>query len=200
MKPFCRLWGLALVFLSVLPSFGQNTEVLQYRLSSGDQVQIVVYGEADLGVSQRIDDTGKIVMPLLGEVMLNGLTVREAESMIEGRFKSEDYLVKPEVTVQVTGSAARQFLIFGEVRAEGMKQFPPNKSRISIIEAIALAGNFTDFAKSNAVEIKRYDENGQETKITVDVRQYIRANQSGGQATPVDVLPGDIIFVPQKFM
>jgi len=196
MKSFCRIWGLIGTLFLSLSLFGQESGGQSYRLSSGDQVAISVFGEGDLGIAQRIDEMGKVVMPLLGEVMLDGLTVREAETMIEKRFKDEDFLVKPEVTVQVTGSKVRNFYVFGEVRSSGVKQFPPNRSSISIIEAIAMAGDFTQFAKSNAVQVTRRLENGKEIVFKIDVRRL----QQGGTTEDgemVDILPGDMITVPE---
>jgi protein involved in polysaccharide export with SLBB domain len=193
-----RLWGIALVFAFAVSVFGQTAGGQLYRLSSGDQVTVSVFGEPDLAVSQRIDDSGKIVMPLLGEVQLAGLTVREAETLIKERFVNEDFLVKPEITIQITGSRSREFYIFGEVRGPGMKQFPPNRSALSIVEAISMAGDFTEFARSTAVQITRRDESGKETVLSVDVRRLISRTQSNSNIEMVDVLPGDVVFVPQS--
>lgn len=198
MNAYQRIWGFILIVSMSMALFGQNDVTSEYRLSSGDQVTVTVFGEEDLAVGQRIDDLGKIMMPLLGEVVLNGFTVREAEDHIEARFRDEDFLVKPEVTVQVTGSRSRTFYVFGEVRSAGMKQFPSNKSRISVIEAISLAGDLTEFAKSTDVLITRRTESGEELNFKVDVRSLIRGNSGELNRDAVEILPGDVIFVPER--
>lgn len=170
----------------------------QYRLSSGDTVSVTVFGEPDLALSQRIDGQGKIVMPLLGEVILDGHTIREAEVMLANRYIEEEFLKKPEVTVQITGFKARTFYIFGQVRSPGTKGFPPDRSRISLIEAISMAGDFTDFAKTSGVQIKRRQSDGEQIVIEVDARSLIAGNISREASEDILILPDDLIFVPER--
>lgn len=200
MKAQRRIWGVLLFLITGIPLLAQSSEGMEYRMSSGDQISISVFGEADLGISQRLDDSGKVMMPLLGEVVLTGLTVREAEDFIEKRYIEEDFLVKPEVTVQVTSSRSRVFHVFGEVNSTGMKQFPPNRPRLSVIEAISMAGGLTQFAKSTDVRITRRDEDGKETIIKVNVRDIINGNDRNGSQPSIEILPGDIIVVPERIL
>ena len=198
MKTLRRVRNFFLFLLVAVPLLAQTGEGQEYRLSGGDQVAISVFGEADLAISQRIDESGKIVMPLLGEVVLTGMSVREAEEYIERRFIDEDFLVKPEVTVQLTGSRSRVFHIFGEVNSTGMKQFPPNRSTLSVIQAISLAGGLTQFAKSTEVRITRRDEDGKETIYKVNFRDII--NGRNRDEPEIEILPGDIIVVPERIL
>lgn len=170
----------------------------QYRLSSGDTISVTVFGEPDLALSQRIDGQGKIVMPLLGEVVLHGHTIREAEVMLEERYIGEEFLKKPEVTVQIVGFKARTFYIFGQVRSPGTKAFPPDRSRLSLIEAISMAGDFTDFARTSAVQIKRRKESGEQIVIDVDARSLIAGDVSRSLSEDILILPDDLVFVPER--
>lgn len=180
-----------------LPSPIPDVPEGQYRLSSGDQVSISVFGEPDLAISQRIDAGGKIVMPLLGEVILTGKTVREAEQIVETRFRDEEFLVKPQVTVQIVGYRSRQFYVFGEVRSPGMKAFPPDKSRISVVEAISLAGDFTPYARTTDVQVTRRTEDGSETKFTINVRDIIQGNEPDNRKA-IEIHPGDVVLVRES--
>lgn len=201
MKAYSFSWGRPLLLVLSLCALAtglaaQSTPEAQYPLSSGDQVAISIFGEPDLAVSQRIDASGNIVMPLLGEVALTGLTVREAEALIESRFRDEEFLVKPEVTVQIAGYRSRHFFVFGEVRSPGMKAFPPDQSIISIVEAISLAGDFTPYARTSDVQVTRKVEDGSETKFTIDVKKIIQGESSGQD--PVEIRPGDVVLVRES--
>lgn len=175
-----------------------NNPNAQYHLSSGDTVSVSVFGEPDLALSQRIDGQGKIVMPLLGEVVLDGLTLREAEVMLEKRYIDEEFLNKPEVTVQIISYKTRTFTIFGQVRGPGTKEFPPDRASISLIQAISMAGDFTDFARTSAVLIKRRHSDGRQISFEVDARSLITGEASQTGAEDVMVLPDDQIFVPER--
>ena len=82
-------------------------------------VEVSVYGEPNLSVSQRLDGQGRISIPLLGDIQLAGMNVRKAESFLESRFIEEEYLKNPQVTVRVTGYSVRQFFIFRPARGRG---------------------------------------------------------------------------------
>ena len=193
------------IFLAGFTAFAQTNPELpevgeQYRLSSGDTVSVSVFGEPELALSQRIDGQGKIVMPLLGEVILDGFTQREAEVMLEQRLIDEEFLKKPQVTIQVVGFKARTFYIFGQVRSPGTKAFPADRSKITLIEAISMAGDFNDFAKTSAVQIKRRNLQGTQIVIEVDARSLIAGSvsRSGAQSDDMMILPDDLIFVPER--
>lgn len=117
-----------------------------YRLGPGDQIIITVFGEDDLSMNFRLNDTGKLNYPFLGELTVKGLTVTELEQLITSGLKGP-YLVDPDVTVSI--GEYRPFFVHGEVRRPGSFTFQPG---LTLEQAIAMAGGFTDRANRKKIE------------------------------------------------
>ncbi|MCC5888480.1 MAG: polysaccharide export protein [Gammaproteobacteria bacterium] len=149
-----------------------------YRLGTGDRIEIRVFGEPDLSIETRIGDDGIIVYPFLGELNLSGMTVRELESRIVNGLRP-DYLVNPTVTVSLV--EYRNFFIYGAVRSPGGFPFQPG---LSVRQAVAVAGGFTERASRNRIVVVRDgDASGNEQSISLDQT----------------VQPGDTITVRESF-
>lgn len=171
------------LFLAVigLMAAGANAfaeEPVEYRVGSGDNLRVTVFGEEDLSGEFSVDGSGFFSLPLIGEVRAGGLTVREVEQTIVKRLKP-DYLKNPSVSVAVLNY--RPFYIIGEVQKPGSYAYV---SGMKVVNAIALAGGYTYRARENKVLITR--AGGAE-------RKKQRANHDTA------VLPGDVIEVPERF-
>lgn len=159
-----------------------TANISEYRLNTGDQIKVTVFGENDLSGTYQIDGIGRVAMPLVGDVMVRDKTVGEAEMAITQTY-SRDYLKDPNITVQVT--KYRPFYILGEVKQPG--SYPYVDSMV-VLNAVALGGGFTYRADKRDVEIKRLvKENGLSKTLVFH----------GSINTPV--LPGDIIEVDERF-
>jgi polysaccharide export outer membrane protein len=171
---------ISLFLLAVLfPLAGIAAETLSdYRLGSGDRIQIQVFDEPDLSMEVRLSDAGTISYPFLGEVRVSGNTVSQLEAQIVGGLKG-DYLVDPKVNVAVI--EYRPFYINGEVEDPGGYPYQP---RLTLRKAIALAGGFTERASKSKINVL--------SEGAIDGRQ----RQIG-----MDVMlnPGDIVTVQQSF-
>jgi len=121
-----------------------------YRLGSGDKLRLTVYGEPDLGGEFVVDGSGKVSVPLIGEVQAQGLTVSEFREMVEARLK-DGYLLTPRATAEVTNY--RPYYILGEVGKAGEYAYVDG---LSVINAIARAEGFTYRAQQKRVFIKSY--------------------------------------------
>lgn len=150
----------------------------EYRLGSGDEVKVRVFGQDDLSGKFFINEVGVIALPLVGDLKLGGKTLREAESVVEDALKP-DYLVDPRVSIQVMNY--RPFYIIGEVKSPGSY---PYVNGITVTEAVALAGGYTYRAKEKQVIIIRAAD---------PERTEIAATDTTA------VLPGDVIKVPERF-
>jgi polysaccharide export outer membrane protein len=137
-----------------------------------------VFGEDDLSIEVRLDDTGMLNYPYLGSLRVVGLGVAELEQMIAEGLKGE-YLVDPDVTVSML--EYRPFYLSGEVNDPGGYPYQPG---LTLGRAIALGGGFTPRASK--------------TKITV-----VRADDPSLKARPIEltdpVKAGDVIVVPERF-
>jgi polysaccharide biosynthesis/export protein VpsN len=158
------------------PTAGAETG---YRLGSGDQVRITVFGEPDLTGQFAVDGSGVVAFPLIGEVKAAGRTARELEKGIAEKLR-DGYLKNPTVNVEVL--SFRPFFILGEVKAPGSY---PYKNGLNVMNAVALAGGYTYRAKSNVWVITR----------TGDSKYQAREITNGD----FQVLPGDTIVIPERF-
>jgi len=161
MKPIALLSAAA--FLAACqtvtsPSIGRVSNVSAdrpigaYELGSGDQLRITVFGQPDLTGQFEVDGTGAIAMPLIGEVPVAELTVRELEAAITARL-TDGYLRDPRVSAEVTNY--RPYYILGEVNRPGEY---PYTSGLTIQNAVAAAGGYTYRANQRIVHIKNLEE------------------------------------------
>jgi protein involved in polysaccharide export with SLBB domain len=149
-----------------------------YHLGSGDKIHIAVFGQPDLNGDYVVDGGGSVQLPLIGSVRAAGLTVAEFQKQVATKF-GDGYLVNPNVEVDVVNY--RPFYIIGEVKAPGQY---PYVNGMSILNAVALAGGFTDRADKSEVYIRR---NGSAKEI-----EY-----PGDETTKVN--PGDIVRISERF-
>lgn len=162
-----------------------------YHLQSGDEIDLQVYREPQLSGTFRVDESGRIRHPLCGPVSVKEMSIEEAEICIAGVL-SESYLVNPRVVISVVSAQSSQVVILGEVVSPGIQPFPFGET-ITLLQAIAEAGGFTALASMNRVTIVR-SVDGREESIRVKVSKLI-----SGQEPDVELMPNDVIMVPQIF-
>lgn len=160
------------------PAANASIEHPEYTLGSGDVVKVTVFGQDDLSGEFTVDGQGMVSMPLIGNVKIGALTVRQAEKRVVGALKP-DYLKNPRVSIEVLNY--RPFYIIGEVKKPGSY---PYVSGMTVINAVALGGGFTYRARENDLLIIR---------ATDPQRRKQHANQD------TVVLPGDVIEVPERY-
>lgn len=152
------LAALAVVCLGLwaAPSFAQTDAAEQpavaqnaYRLDTGDQVKMTVYGEDDLSGTYPVDGNGNVQLPLIGQIHAGGLSITDFQSAVEAKL-SKGFLVNPRVSAEVANY--RPFTILGEVNKPGEY---PYENGMSVLNAVALAGGYTYRADEDAVYIRR---------------------------------------------
>jgi polysaccharide export outer membrane protein len=170
-----------------------------YKLIAGDQIAVGIYGEIDLAVSQKLDTQGRVRLALVGDLVLAGKSVREAETLIEKLYIERRILKQPMVSITVQSYAVRDISILGAVRSPGKMSFPPEKSTLDITDVVTRAGGFLPTAKSDAVKITRVDAGGRETTIELNVEAML-TRRGANSSTPKEypILPGDRIWVPER--
>lgn len=170
-----------------------------YRLAAGDSIAVHLYGEPEMSAAQRLDSSGVLRLPMIGEVKLGGLTVREAESNLEKLYRDRELLKKPLVTISVSNYALREVSVLGAVRSPGNFQFPKETTSLDIADLITRLGGFTPTAKSDAVSVIRRKPDGTEEVTTVDVERMISGRRRGDSSRrEFAVFPGDRIWVPER--
>jgi len=156
-------------------------------LGAEDVFEVRVFQEPSLSSVYRVSSAGSISFPLIGEVVIEGKTPSQIETEIRERLE-KDFLQKAYVSVFVKEFNSKKVFVFGQVQKPGTFRL---EEKMSIIQAITLAGGFTNLAAKNSVSITRI-VNGSETRITVEVDEIWKGRQSN-----VPLKPGDIIFVPE---
>lgn len=127
------------------------TERPPYVLGPGDKVRITVYRDKDLTNTYRVDSSGRISLPLVGGVVVQGLTIPELEQDIAHRLYRNSK-ESPDVSIDLVGS--RPFCVLGQVNKPGCFEFMPGMRGAS---AIATAGGYTYRAKENRLLITGED-------------------------------------------
>jgi len=120
-----------------------------YEILPGDQLELIVWKEPQLSGPTQVRPDGKITVPLLGDVQAAGLTPEQLSENI--RQQLVRYIDSPNVVVRLNTSS-RRFFISGMVRAPGTYELRPNQT---LLQAIAVAGGFTDFADRNDIRVIR---------------------------------------------
>jgi polysaccharide export outer membrane protein len=160
---------------------------LDYRIGAGDVLQLFVWKEPDLtrDVTVRLD--GKVTIPLLGDVTAAGETPQKLADAVATRLKT--FLNAPQVTIGIAQATSARFHVLGQVGKPG--DFPLTRTT-TVLQGLALAGGFKDFAKTDSIVIIRDEGQGQ-TSIPVNYKKL-----EGGHdlSQNIPLRPGDTILVP----
>jgi polysaccharide biosynthesis/export protein len=163
-----------------------------YRLGLGDKLRIEVYRDAQLSQSVQIRPDGRITLPLVGDLEATGRTPIELRDVITQQLK--DYMTNPVVTVIVVETKAPVAYVMGEVNHPGA--VPLQDERLTVLQALALAGGLKDFADSKNIHIlRRANGSGKSGKTTEQTISFNYKDALRGSA-PVYLQPGDTVVVP----
>ena len=188
-------------FTTASPSSGQSDSAPgsgrvdnAYVIGDDDVLSISVWKELDLTKVIPVRSDGKISLPLVGDVQAAGLTPAQLAADLTASLRG--FITDPQVTVIVQEIKSRNFNILGQVIKPGSY---PLITDTTIVDAIALAGGFRDFAKKKAIYIVRQAPNGTEIRIPFNYEDFIKAKKGkkGKHATPdIQIKPHDTIVVP----
>ena len=153
-----------------------------YILGPDDEVEMVVFGQPDMGVKTRIKSDGTIIVPLLGAIKAAGLSTAQLSDAIGKAYLANGFLSNPSVNVEVTTYASKTVTVLGAVPNAGL--FPLDRP-YSIAAMVARAGGIrTDGA--NAVILTPGDGGAP---------QRISLNDMSGDAARI-LKPNDTLMVP----
>jgi polysaccharide export outer membrane protein len=159
-----------------------------YIIGAEDVLSVYVWKEPDMSKSVPVRPDGMISLPLIGEVKAAGYTPVQLQGVLADAMKK--YVSDPQVTVVIEKVASLNFNIVGEVNKPG---YYPLTRRLTVLDAIALAGGFKDFAKTKKVYILRTSANGAEQRIPFNYNEVIKGKNSQQN---IDLQPRDTIVVP----
>ncbi|MCX5783034.1 MAG: polysaccharide export protein [Elusimicrobia bacterium] len=175
---------------SALEAIGKSK--LDYKIQPGDLLEISVYQEKDMDRTVRVSGNGAVSFPLAGSLSMAGLSVPQAEEMLAEKLSQ--YLVSPQVTMLIREYGNKQVYVLGEVKKPGSLEIPAERN-LTVLEAITMAGGFTEIAAQDRTKILR-SENGKSRSIEIEIS---RITKRGDKAADIYLEPNDVVFVPQSF-
>jgi polysaccharide export outer membrane protein len=159
-----------------------------FVIGANDVLAVNVWKEPDISRSVPVRSDGKISLPLAGEVQAAGMTPLKLEQDIASKLKN--YISEPEVTVIVQQINSQKFNILGMVSKPGSYSLTNSST---VLDAIALAGGFRDFAKQKSVYVLRQNSDGTQSRMPFNYKEVVKGKNS---AQNVKLQPNDTIVVP----
>ncbi len=172
-----------------------------YKIANTDRLRIAIVQEDELTSIVRVDAKGCVNLKYVGEVVLAGMMISDAEKAVEGAYREGRYLRNPQVTINVEEYAQREVSIQGEVRSPG--RYPlPAETVMTVLDLVTRAGGFNDTAKGTEVKVTRFALDGKVAKVfVVNVENIIKGKGSKkADDTSLELEPGDVVFVPQRII
>jgi len=155
-----------------------------YRIGAGDTLDVVVWKEPELSGPVRVRPDGMITVPLAGDVAAADSTPVDLAEVVRKRLTR--YIDQPNVVVRVAEMGSRRFFVIGSVRSPGMYELRAGQT---LLQALAVAGGFTEFADRGGVRILR--RRGEAGSVKCDYNGIVR-----GASRDVRIEPDDTIVVP----
>jgi polysaccharide biosynthesis/export protein len=159
-----------------------------YVIGANDVLAINVWKEPEISRSVPVRSDGKISLPLVGELQAGGQTPRQLEQEITKRLQS--YISEPEVTIIVTDSKSQKVNILGMVARPGTYLLT---SSTTVLDAVAMAGGFKDFAKQKSMYVLREAPDGTQKRIPFNYKDVIKGKNPEQN---IRLQTGDTVVVP----
>jgi polysaccharide export outer membrane protein len=159
-----------------------------YVVGADDVLSINVWKEPEVSRTVPVRSDGKISLPLAGEVQASGQTPLQLEKELASKLKS--FISEPEVTVIVTEVKSQKFNILGQVSKPGTY---PLTNASTVLDAIAIAGGFRDFAKQKSIYVLRQNPDGGQSRLPFNYKEVIKGKNS---AQNIKLQPRDTIVIP----
>jgi polysaccharide export outer membrane protein len=164
-------------------------------------VQVLVTGQKEIDEkNRRVLESGFITLPLVGDVLVEGMTIREAQVVL--RVLYGKFFVAPQVLVECvmeSGEAAvspwGHVTVLGRVKKPGHVNMPPTRE-LTVSRAIQLAGGLDTSARSGAIRVTRTRGNSTE-HFEVDLD---RIGARGQSKDDIQLMPGDVVYVPEAVL
>lgn len=162
--------------------------VRAYRIGPGDLLEIKVFEVKELDQTVRVSEDGSITLPLLGRVVVGGLTQEGVAQKLAGLLQAK-YVKNPQVTIFIKEYKNQQVAVIGAVVNAGSYELV---GRRNLLQIVSMAGGFAETA-GNEVFILREGPDGAASTLTIDLKDLL---VNGNQALNVPIEPNDVINVP----
>jgi polysaccharide export outer membrane protein len=160
----------------------------KFVIGVDDVLAVNVWKETEISRSVPVRSDGKISLPLVGEVMAAGETPKKLEEEIAAKL--QNYISEPEVTVIVQEIKSQRFNVLGLVVRPGSYALG---GPTTVLDAIAQAGGFRDFAKQKSIYVLRQNQDGTQARLAFNYKEVIKGRNPGQNVT---LEPRDTVVVP----
>jgi polysaccharide biosynthesis/export protein len=162
----------------------------EYRVSRGDELNFRFFHTPELNTVATVRSDGKLMLPLLGEVQVEGFTMGELAQRVMAALSPQ--VKRPDVTINVQGTGAQRVFVGGEVARPGMQ---PLVGPMSVLQAVTVAEGLRDTAQPREVLVLRRGPKGERVVISVNLQAVLE-----GVDASQDVLlaPFDVVLVPRS--
>lgn len=157
-------------------------------LGATDSIRITVFQNPDLTTDARISQSGSVVLPLIGEVELAGLTTAEAGTRIADQLRRGGFIINPQVSVAIVQVRSRQVLVVGQFARPGNYVLEESRSRLTDI--LTLAGGISSTG-ADTVRVLT-NRGGKSEEHDIDVSALFHG---GDPSANIQLANGDTIFV-----
>jgi len=162
-------------------------ELGEYIIGPSDILEIIVWREDNLSKEVTVRPDGRITLPLINDIVAAGKTPMQLRDEIEKRLK--EYIDLPVVTVIVKGIESKYYYVIGEVANPGGYLL---SKPLTVLQALALAGGFTEWAKKDKIMVIRSLLNGEKQILNFNYEMISK----GHRINDFYLKSGDIIVVP----
>jgi len=176
------------LFLFSRLSFSQDPSISEYRIGPKDLLEISVIGFQELNRQYRVSEEGKIGLPYLGEIPVEGLSRLELERSLTQLLK-EKYLENPQVTVTIIDHQSRRVFLIGAVTTPGPYEL---MGRLTLLKLISQAGGLTPEVGDEIIVIRQLPE-GQKTSLKISVKNLLL---EGDASLDIPLQADDVVSIP----
>jgi polysaccharide biosynthesis/export protein len=190
-KSFARVFCAIGIYLCLAVSaFAQASK--EYELGGGDSVKISVFLSPELTTEVRISEAGSVSLPMVGRLQFGGLTIPQAEALLENKLKDGNFIQKPQVTMSVISFRSQQVSILGNVGKPG--RYPLEVKGMRLTDLLANAGGVTAVGSDSLIHTRRADDGKVITK-EIDLPSIYLNND---QSQDLVLQGGDSIYVHRQ--
>lgn len=194
--------GALCTLIAISPAFSRSVEAQEppaqnalkasgsatrYVIGAGDVLQVFVWKEAELTREVKVRLDGGMTLPLVGEVEAAGRTTTDLTASLRTAYAR--YISSPNVTVELRQANSARFYVLGQVLRPGEY---PITGRVTVVQALALAGGFREFAKTEEIVILRQEGDSQAFLPF----NYRKLSSGASWSQNIDLRPGDTVLIP----
>lgn len=161
-----------------------------YRITRGDELQLRFFYTPELNLQATVRSDGRVSLPLVGEVVVEGLTIAELTAMVERLLAPQ--VKRPQLAVNVQAAQTQRVFVGGEVGKPGMQ---PLLGPLTVLQAVMVAEGMKDTAMPQQVLLLRRGAQGQRQVLRVDLDAAMSGRDLAGD---VPLQAFDVVVVPRS--